>query len=164
VVCTSRGVIGFDTFGLGTGSGSSSKSSMEKSKSWVDIGGKDSIIGGGGTVVSVRRCGTEGTASDASSRETCVLLSKKSSHPSPNDCDIVGVGMLLDIVLDGKDELDFDAGSPGSLKPGFWFICGFAFETGGVGFLGKLAGGTRPGIVGSLNPVCDVSRDRLGGV
>jgi len=41
---------------------------------------------------------------------------------------------------------------------------GFALMTGGVGFLGKVAGGTRPGIEGSLNPGWDVSCGMLDGV
>jgi hypothetical protein len=72
--------------------------------------------------------------------------------------------MLVGISLDGRNELDFDAGRPGSVKPVLWSACNFAFATGGVVFLGKLAGGIQPRIEGSLNPVCDVSRSRLDGV
>jgi hypothetical protein len=72
--------------------------------------------------------------------------------------------MLVGIGLDERDELDFDAGRPANVKPVLWFACNFAFAIGRVGFLGKLAGGIQPGIVGSLTPVCDASRGRLDGV
>ena len=105
-----------------------------------------------------------GTVSAASSRDTCVLLSKKSFQSSGSNCGINGTGILLDINFRGRDELAFDAGRAGSLKPDFRFACGFPFATDGVSFLTKLAGDPRPGIDGSSNPVCDVSRTMVGGV
>jgi len=93
-----------------------------------------------------------------------VLLSRKSSQQSVGGADINGSGFVIDVDLEIANELDFDAGRPGSLKPGFKFAGGFTLETCGVGFLGKFSDGTRPGMEGSLNPVCDVSRGMLDSV
>lgn len=65
---------------------------------------------------------TLGFASEAISREICVLLSKKSSQQS------VGAGnagvfedVSAAVVFEMFDKVDFDAGRPGSLKSGFKF-------------------------------------------
>ena len=98
------------------------------------------------------------------SRAICVPLSRKSSHPSVTDTCVEGVWSLAGLDLGGSTELAFDAGSPGNLKLGFGFATEFALGKGGVGFLVKLAGGTRPGMEGILKLDWDVSRGRAGNV
>ena len=144
--------------------GSSSRSSREKSKSWVDIGGMSSTTEGKVIVEGFGGSLTAGVASEASSRETWVLLSKKSSQQSVGGNGADEVFFKTDVGSTAVNELDLDAGTPGSLKPGFWFMVGFALTAGGVGFLAKLGGGICPVIDGSLNPDLDVSRGTPDGV
>ena len=99
--------------------GSSSRSSSEKSKSWVDIGGRSSATGGDTVVEALIGSLTVGVVSEASSREICVLLSRKSSQQSVGSDSIDGVFFVTDIGSIAVNELDLDAGIPGSLKPGF---------------------------------------------
>lgn len=156
--------IGADPHFVSFSSGSSSRSSREKSKSWVEMGGSVSIDGGDTIAGGLTGSSTVGTTSEASSREICVLLSRKSSQQSVGGSGRYRLSFATDLDSIVIEEFDLDAGSPGSLKPGFTFAAGFALTTGRVGFLNGPAGGTRPGIEGSLNPVCDVSRGVLDGV
>jgi hypothetical protein len=123
-VVLARVLVGFATGEVAEAvMGVSSRSSIEKSRSCVDSGGRLSA--------GQRETDCAGCGSADSSRAICVPLSRKSSQPSIMD----------GIKAAGRGQSGsafFDAGSPGSLNAGFLFICDLAVCIGGLGFLGKL--------------------------
>jgi hypothetical protein len=134
VLCTECGYACAFCCRAGGGCGSSSRSSREKSRSWVESGGIDSVTGSGGAIVfGITVCGVR---SAESSRAICVPLSRKSSHPSK-----ANVGGAVGWQRGGGfAACTFDAGSPGSLKVGFELICGFGLLDGGVGLFTRVGG------------------------
>jgi hypothetical protein len=142
----------------GAGGGPSSRSSMEKSKSCVESGGKLSTLKG-----TVRTAAIGNTSVD-SSRAICVPLSRKSSQPSSIDATTDGAGGGRGGDRFRLEGATLDAGTPGSLKPGFLLIEGLTLWMAGICFFVALADRTRLGTEGNLKPVCNVSREAFAGV
>ena len=100
-----------------------SRSSMQKLRSWVEIGGIRSAFTNGSTIGALNDLVTGCRGSSDNSLAICEPLSRKSSHPSRKcsgkDATDLGMGLCASSV----DELNFDAGMPGTLKPGFRSTC-----------------------------------------
>jgi hypothetical protein len=116
-------VVDIDTFG-GT---ASSRSSIEKSRSWVESGGRLADIECE-TLATEGDGMVDGTTSDDSSRAICVPLSRKSSQLS-----------VLAIILGASNMpggADLEAGNPGSLKAGVRSTCVSGCDSDGQDRLG----------------------------
>src|SRR4051812_19816839 len=101
------------------GGSSSSKSCKEKSRSWVDNGGKGSAADSGAVTGTSGGRALAKLVSVASSRAICVPVSRKSSQLSVKGTP-VGMGDLtIGEGLDGMAKFDFDAGRLSNLNPGF---------------------------------------------